>query len=260
MNLNKLYNTQNGTEFWKFLGEKKYASFSSQQKIEIDKILGDLMFKVKENFDLIHKRLESLNYNFFDKNKARIQPTDDLEKRLQLLSKYIDKGGAIPLSLKKFYTIVGGVDFMKEYSCPTSYPVNNEKNLPDPVVIPYLTDDFLEYIENNFSEEAWEKEELEAYIYQKGLPLAPDLYHKNNYSGGEPYCIRLSKNGVKIDDFFPWIEGAKSINLTFIEYIRDSFKWGGFPEIGNHYEEQPTEEKIKVNEFVNYLKEGLKEI
>lgn len=260
MNLNKLYNIQNGIEFWNFLGEQKYSSFSSQQKIEVDEILGDLMFKVKENFDLIHKRLEYLNYNFFDKKEARIQPTDDLEKRLQLLSKYIEKGGLIPLSLKKFYTIVGGVDFMKDYYCPNSYPVNNEKILPDPVVIPYLTDDFLEYIEADFNETTWEKEELEEYIYPRGLPLAPDLYHKNNYSGGEPYCIRLSKNGVRIDDFFSWTEGAESVNVTFIEYLRGSFKWGGFPEIGNDYEEQPIEEKRKVNEFVNYLKEGLKEI
>lgn len=272
MNLNELYKSQNGTEFWQYLGKWKYTSFSKQQKTEIDSILEDLMYKVKENFDLIYQRLENINYNFFDKEEARVQPTDDVEERLDLLSKYVAKGGLIPLSLRKFYTIVGGVDFMKKYNCTKSYPITNDNYLPDPAVIPYLSNDFLDYVKHDYSEDNWEKEELEEYIYKRGIPLAPDIYHKNNYSGGEPYSIKLSKHTV-IDNFFPCssddndinyapnnLFGFESNNWTFIYYLRDLFHSGGFPEMEEYKEKQSKKDRKKINEFVNYLKEGLKEI
>lgn len=272
MNLNQLYKNQRGSEFWKFLSQWKYAAFSIQQKTEIDNILEDLMFKVKYNLDLIHQRLEKINYNFFNKKEARVHPTEDMEERIDLLSKYVEKAGLLPLSLRKFYTIVGGVDFMKKYSCTASYPVNNEYYLPDPIVIPFLSDDFLVYVKHDYSEENWGKEELVEYIYKRGISLAPDIYHKNNYSGGEPYCIKLSKNTV-IDNYFPCASDGYDIDYapnnlfefepndwTFIYYLRDSFKSGGFPEMEDYKEKQSLKDKMKITEFVNYLKEGLKEI
>ncbi|MFK7983262.1 MAG: hypothetical protein AB8G86_24995 [Saprospiraceae bacterium] len=272
MNLNQLYKTQSGEEFWRFLGEWKYTSFSKQQKKEIDSILEDLMEKVKVNFDLIYERLKSLNYNFYNSKEARVLPTDDIEKRMNLLSKYVEKGGLIPLSLKKFYLIVGGVDFMKKYNCINSYPIYNEKFIPDPVVIPYLNDDFLDYIKSQYSEEHWGDKEALEYVYERGIPLAPDDLHKDNISGGEPYCIKLSKH-TTIDNFFPWgftemeqdyqsnnLFGFEPNNQTFIEYLRYVFKWGGFSGIKYDIKKQNNTDKQKIIEFVNYLTADLKEI
>lgn len=56
--------------------------------------------------------------------------------------------------------------------------------------------------------------------------VAPDADHKAGYSGGDPYLV-----------FFPdpaadaTLEGA---GVTFVEYLRESFRWGGFPGLARY--------------------------
>jgi hypothetical protein len=74
------------------------------------------------------------------------------------------------------------------------------------------------------------------------LSLAPDRYHKANYSGGEPYGMRVPDAAV--DGVFTDANG-----LLFVDYLRLAFRWGGFPGWAN-YPDRPQLE-------LNYLAEDL---
>jgi len=74
------------------------------------------------------------------------------------------------------------------------------------------------------------------------LSLAPDRYHKANYSGGEPYGMRApdaAADGVFTD----------GNGLLFIDYLRLAFRWGGFPGWANY----PNRPQLELN----YLAEDL---
>jgi hypothetical protein len=59
------------------------------------------------------------------------------------------------------------------------------------------------------------------------LAFAPDVYHKVNVSGGTPYAIILPNAGA---DALIEIYGKQSY---FVDYLRECFKWGGFPGFGD---------------------------
>jgi hypothetical protein len=53
--------------------------------------------------------------------------------------------------------------------------------------------------------------------------IAPDPVHKTGHSGGEPYCIQFPDPAI--DALF---RGDEDYG-TFVEYLRECFRWGGFP-------------------------------
>jgi hypothetical protein len=108
----------------------------------------------------------------------------------------------VPLSLAAFYKIVGSVDLSGYYK---GLPVfSGGYFLPDPLVVFPLDQMLLEY---------------------QGGPIciAPDAYHKADFSGGAPYEMALPD---------PCADG-KLLNerhdLFFVDYLRLAFRWGGFP-------------------------------
>jgi len=61
-----------------------------------------------------------------------------------------------------------------------------------------------------------------------GIIIAPDLYHKDNVSGGAPYSIEVPNR--TIDGLL-----LNERNETyFVNYLRMSFKYGGFPGMQWH--------------------------
>ena len=55
------------------------------------------------------------------------------------------------------------------------------------------------------------------------MEIAPDAFHKANVSGGISYEIRTDV--PVIDTLFQ----NEPHGLTFVEYLRLAFEWGGFP-------------------------------
>jgi len=55
------------------------------------------------------------------------------------------------------------------------------------------------------------------------LPVAPDIYHKDNVSGGPPYSLILPNSAV---DGYLQEEWHQT---TFVDYLRIVFQSGGFP-------------------------------
>jgi hypothetical protein len=76
-----------------------------------------------------------------------------------------------------------------------------------------------------------------------GVMIAPDIVQKTNHSGGEPYMISIPNPAI--DAPFE----AEDTRLTFVEYLRLSFRWGGFS--GLRAAANPPREELA------YLTEGL---
>lgn len=73
------------------------------------------------------------------------------------------------------------------------------------------------------------------------LPLSPDAYHKANISGGEPYGIQLPCHQADA------IWENERHQTTFVNYLRISFQWGGFPGFADLPErERPTQKLAEL--------------
>jgi hypothetical protein len=131
-------------------------------------------------------------------------PPADTAKLLARLEK---KAGALPLSLRAFYEVVGSVDFIGSH--PSLAPPKSPL-CPDPLVI-FPLEDVLAYLE-----------EIEGDDDDIRLMLAPDDIHKAGESGGEPY--EMAAPDARAD--------GELLNerheLPFVEYLRLAFRFGGF--------------------------------
>lgn len=75
------------------------------------------------------------------------------------------------------------------------------------------------------------------------LSISPDVIHKANESGGGPYGIYLPDSGA--DAQFHETDWGE---ITFVEYLRFSFEWGGFPGLKNY--------ERRDEQLLTSLKEG----
>ena len=55
--------------------------------------------------------------------------------------------------------------------------------------------------------------------------IAPDAYHKSNYSGGGPTGVVIPQAGFDA----PLVSDDQWDGMYFIPYLRTCFQWGGFP-------------------------------
>ncbi len=140
------------------------------------------------------------NRNVFD------PPGSETAQGLRKLEE--ESGGPLPISLRAWYEQVGGVSLLGSHAelCPEG------EVTPDPLVVDPLRV-VLEIIES-FGDGGGE---------EIALWLAPDEYHKANFSGGEPYAITIPN--ASADALFE----NEWHNTTFVTYLRKAFEWGGFP-------------------------------
>jgi hypothetical protein len=127
-----------------------------------------------------------------------------------------------PVSIVAFWRVVGGLDFVWDY--------NRGRNAPD--IFGGLTIFQLDplYVEGPsylpYAAAEW-RDRIDVGDTPKGGPfrlgLAPDNYHKDNYSGGSPYGVTVPE--LCADPLF----GGDDFQMRFTNYLRLSFRWGGFP-------------------------------
>ena len=120
------------------------------------------------------------------------------------------KHGVLPLSLRTFYEVVGEVDLIGTH--PRVAPAGGLV-APDPLVVYALDEGLLEY----------EEEEHEEEGSPSTITIAPDHLHKANISGGDPYEMAipdLRADGELLNERH---------QLFFVDYLRLSFEFGGFP-------------------------------
>jgi len=138
---------------------------------------------------------------------------------LDKLEKNVKPFGFVPLSLKYFYKIVGGVNFVWDYETNEDFMWQ----LADPIQIASL-----DAVVDTVTGKYWREEMQE--IVEEGDPpcleLSADDLHKDNISGGPPYSLEITTH--------PSVDGLflnESNNTTFINYLRICIDNCGFPSI-----------------------------
>lgn len=129
--------------------------------------------------------------------------------------------------------VVGSVqeDYQRKLEAPQKEIAPDDQAMSDPLVVEFggfSVDDYQAWQEDI---EAGELDEDEPFT----LDIAPDIYHKSNISGGSPYGIVVPSAAADAPLLYtPWDDDS-----TFVEYLRLSFEWAGFPglqDIENHDE------------------------
>jgi len=142
---------------------------------------------------------------------------DDFERR----------HGPLPMSLRAWYEIVGPVDFCGSHLVLMSTAL---KYSPDPLVVDAL--EGADVTLDMFDDEDDDEEDGET---RRLLWLAPDDLHKINVSGGSPYGMYIPEPNADAE-FANYARG-----VTFVQYLRETFRWGGFPGLqlaGSHIPRQ----------------------
>lgn len=204
------------------LGEE---SLLPQNLPEIEKVLAETFRRTAFNLEVIYTELQRIDYRFktdFQSNSDRplLKPLFAAAELLEKLDRAAKPFGFVPLSLKRFYQIVGACNFAWDYE-------NNENffwDYSDPIQIMSL-DDLVALV----TDEYWE-EEMADYVEDEigppHLELAADYYHKDDVSGGDPYCLEITKK-PSVDSLFLY----ELHNTTFIDYLRICFENCGFSNI-----------------------------
>jgi hypothetical protein len=201
---------------------------------DVKAVVDETMDRVRYNLDLLVARLREDGYKFvwpghenYYIDRSRCLPNEDTPELIALLEQLT---GPIPLVISSWMLRVGDVNL-----------VGNHPKWPEPdmytdaLVVEFeykswgLEDDgarsYYEMEYNNW--QSWVKEDGLEAVGPFSLAFAPDVYHKVNVSGGTPYAIILPNAGA---DALIEIYGKQSY---FVDYLRECFKWGGFPGFGD---------------------------
>jgi hypothetical protein len=206
-----------------------------------DAVARETIARARHNIDLLVGRLDAAGYRF----EAPRRPSDEPLTRCVFASPRPDvcerldeleaPAGPVPLSLGAWWEEVGAVDLTGSYpDWPTGWPgVLTDALVVNP--IESVLSAYEEWYEDWASEEPeWREEAFEA-------PLAPDVLHKADISGGAPYAIRLPDGradaplrivSVLVPD--ARLPGGLGVDVpeptaTLVGYLRRSFRWAGFP-------------------------------
>lgn len=227
-------------EVWQDMVAMGHIDRESEIYKQVYKVAQETMNRVDQNINTIITRLEGKDYKFALPEYVKISPnavTGSLIQQLEL------RVGPLPISLIAFYEIVGGVCLMGDHPGLATYasPLSTEPtlNYSDPLVVFPIEAAFEEL--GDFDQAIPDSDE--SYMNEFLIPIAPDDYHKENVSGGAPYEIAVPCRDADAILLNEWHQ------TSFINYLRISFRWGGFPG----WERYPT----KPEALLRSLTEGL---
>ncbi len=175
----------------------------------------ETMRRVSANCQTIVARLSSMGYRFdlYPDQTRRAstpfkKPLAGINGRIDAIERW-EGSGPVPLSLRAFWEIVGQVDLIGFHP---GWP-----RMLDPLVVdspesaPFDHKEWISFVQEG---------DPEAGPFR--ISLAPDVYHKDNYSGGEPYAMAVPNPGI--DGLFEF----ERHETTFVNYLRLCFRYGGF--------------------------------
>jgi hypothetical protein len=163
----------------------------------------ETMRRVDANVRTVVQRLTAMQYTFTADPAGHRAPAPTVRKEIAGFEKQF---GAMPLSLRAFYEVVGEVNLIGHH--PILDPENNAV-ATDPLVVYAFDEGAVEYDDDEDTPSA--------------ITIAPDDLHKANTSGGAPY--EMAVPDLRAD--------AAVLNerhdLFFVDYLRLCFRFGGFP-------------------------------
>jgi hypothetical protein len=200
----------------------------------------ETMVRVSRNADRLGERLAASGWRPLYSELRKKPRTEDREvmRRIEEIS-----GAQLPVSLRAFWEIVGGINFVWDYERGDAPDLGVDLPMDemDPLCV-----DAPEVVTHVF--EQWEEQSAGVDTELTGpldLDLAPDYLHKANISGGGPYGIALPFLGA--DPVF----ANEAHELPFVDYLRLCFRWAGFPQLERHAA------RPDVRHFLEVMSKGL---
>jgi len=144
--------------------------------------------------------------------------------------------GPIPLSIRACYETIGTVNFLGHHPALERRDADQWDALPDALVI-FPIDSLIDDCRERLEDPEWDHD------LPLDLPIAPDILHKADISGGGPYGVYVPDGAADAPLREEWHE------TSFVNYLRICFRWGGFPGL-ERYGNPPTE-------LLDYLTDGL---
>ena len=194
-------------------------------RAEALEVARETMFRVACAADLLAERLAARGWTALT-GRLRTLPAAEDAGLMEGLERYTE--APLPPSLRAFWEIVGGIDFVWNYRTEMQAPgLGPDLAMVemDPLCIyasevaPYLLQEWKERrspVDPDLDDPC-------------SVELAPDHYHKANVSGGSPYSIELPFFGA--DPIF----ANEEHGLPFVDYLRLSFNCAGFPRLERHH-------------------------
>lgn len=186
---------------------------STELKTHAITLAEEIMSRVKNNVSVLRKTLITAGTKINNQ-----EPPLSKDDYAFLTNKF----GPLPIALEAFYKIVGSINLTPKYDYNYGEVTLEEDEIwmkaLDPLYIEsatnltFLLEEYLEHDDENM---------------QFLLDLCPDFLHKQDISGGAPYAIELPPPS-KREALDPKILHYRH-ELTFVNYLRHCFKWGGFP-------------------------------
>ncbi|SHL56163.1 hypothetical protein [Myroides odoratimimus] len=177
MNWIARYKNNEEVKVWNELRCLDYNQLSKSEKEDVLEVVKETISRVSHNIKVV--------YNAFEIDYINYETPDDL---LLELKNRISSYGLMSIFLVIFYKNIDKVDFVKiKEKC---FPYENEL---DPLYIESVKG-MIELL----SDGSWE-EEMEDLIDEGNDPyiyISPDIYHKDNISGGIPYGIVLENRNT----------------------------------------------------------------
>jgi len=154
-------------------------------------------------------------------------------------AKMIAEGGEMPERLRANHQLAQGLQLRMAARSDAANQVE-QGPVSDPLVVWAPYDDDLEELRELGDPDDPEARDEEGWTGRYVIDIAPDVHHKSNYSGGGPYQIAFPDPGA---DAAVLELGAPS----FVGYLRECFRWGGFPGLADETT-APADELARLTE------------
>jgi hypothetical protein len=219
---------------------RSYEALGGDLLEEARAVATETMRRVASNANVLAERLATLGWAPLYSELWTRPRTEDREvmRRIEETT-----GAPLPVSLRAFWEVVGGINFVWDYERGDAPDLGID--LPMDEMDPLCVDAPGEAM-RLFDEWADRRSGVDRELAGPfNLDLAPDYLHKANTSGGAPYQIALPFFGA--DPVF----ANEAHELPFVDYLRLCFHWAGFPLLEG-YADRPD-----VHAFVQKMGNGL---
>ncbi|MDJ1495838.1 hypothetical protein QNI19_23080 [Cytophagaceae bacterium DM2B3-1] len=206
-------------EVWSELTEMQ--TYSVEQQKQIVNILQLMFDRVEYNLSAIVSLLPVFGYTFHDFGIPSYHEATPYEivqnsgtREVMELNNLLKPYGKLPVVVQSFYRRIKSIDLRGSFTSWQEAPLLDALYI-EPVKHLILL--------NNLSEGGLNQDEDNNYYMLFSL----DECMKEGVSG-DAYAIYLDKE-IKLDNYllnYP-------LECTFVEYLRDCFKWGGLPGLAN---------------------------
>jgi len=221
------------------------AAFSDDYSSDVRALAIETARRVDRNVDRLISQLDHLQFRFAEPERAHVRPVRNVSDRLRQLESslgtLIGEPAPVPTILWVLAEYVGEVVLLgsAERWSPPTYQFDDlepgvSATYADPLAIFVLSG--LELAEGDFADPSYLEQQA-----GDGMPpellIAPDRFHKANHSGGSQ---TIDWPSWSPDPILRDANRRGQPKLTVVQYLRESFEWGGFPGFADYPDSAPT--------------------